>query len=153
MMSKIIEIGDVFEISTKKGKAYIQYVKAPKDNNEVEKIKVCYSLYDLRPDDINKILNEDFFYLSFILKAAYKKGLVEKIGNYNLPENFEYPRYFRTEHMFKEDSWQIIDSHTYKRESVDTLTEEHRKLSPWGTWNDTLLIERLEEGWRLENWI
>ncbi|NYE07484.1 hypothetical protein F4694_004295 [Bacillus niacini] len=24
---------------------------------------------------------------------------------------------------------------------------EQKQLSPWGTWNDTLLKERLDEGW------
>lgn len=153
MKKNKIEIGDVFEIITSKGKAYLQYVKAPKDQNEVEKIKVFYLLHKSRPNNLEDVLKGDFFYLSFILKAAYKEGIVERVGNYQLPDNFEYPKYFRDEHLFKEDYWQIVDAETWGRESVKDLNEEQKKLSPWGTWNDTLLIENLENGWRLENWI
>ena len=28
-----------------------------------------------------------------------------------------------------------------------------KELSPWGIWNDTLLIERMMEGWTPEKWI
>jgi hypothetical protein len=39
-----------------------------------------------------------------------------------------------------------------KRELKKVLDEKDLKLSPHGIWNDTLIIERLEENWRLENW-
>jgi len=154
MSKRKIELGDVFELETNKGKAYIQYVKEPLSNNELEKVKVFYHLFDETPDDLNDILKGDSFFLSFILKAAYKGGVVEKIGNNKLPDDFEYPKQFRTENPFS-DGWNIIDTdeNKYIHTGLIELTKEQKNLSPWGTWNDTLLIENLEKGWRLENWI
>ncbi|WP_156350813.1 hypothetical protein [Psychrobacillus sp. FJAT-21963] len=49
--------------------------------------------------------------------------------------------------------WHIIDYDTWKRETVERMTEEQKQLSPWGIWNDTLLKQRLAEGWTLDRWI
>lgn len=49
--------------------------------------------------------------------------------------------------------WHIIDYETWKRERVEVLTHEQKQLSPWGTWNETKLIEKLVEGWTLDEWI
>ncbi|CAM5222323.1 hypothetical protein UACE39S_03406 [Ureibacillus acetophenoni] len=49
--------------------------------------------------------------------------------------------------------WHIIDYETWKRERVEVLNHEQKQLSPWGTWNETKLIEKLVEGWTLDEWI
>ena len=49
--------------------------------------------------------------------------------------------------------WHIIDYETWKRERVEVLTHEQKQLSPWGAWNETKLIEKLVEGWTLDEWI
>ncbi len=151
MIKKKIELGDIFEIETSKGNGYLQYVKKPKDDSEVEKIKVYYDLFMQKPKIVEDIISKKFFYIDFPLNAAYKKKIVTFAGNIPLPKNFACPQYYRTENMFGE-GWQIINSKTWERESVEFLTEEQKKLSPWGIWNDTLLIENLELDWRLENW-
>lgn len=48
--------------------------------------------------------------------------------------------------------WQIVNLETLHTENVQTLTPEQKKLSQIGIWNDTLLRERLESGWTLEQW-
>ncbi len=60
----------------------------------------------------------------------------------------------RTEHNVKGEflGWHIIDTHTWQRQLVKNLTPEHKQLSPWGIWNDTLLIENLVNDWDLEKW-
>ncbi|UOY05999.1 hypothetical protein L0P88_18940 [Muricauda sp. SCSIO 64092] len=152
-LKKKIELGDLFELETSKGKAYLQFVKYPKDTSEVEKIKVFYSLFQEEPKSIEKmVVSEDYFYLDFPLKAAHKKNIVSFVGNVALDKEFSCPKYYRTENPFGE-GWHIVNSETWERESVETLTEEQKKLSPWGVWNDTLLIEKLENNWRLYNWI
>ncbi|GGA49178.1 hypothetical protein [Psychrobacillus lasiicapitis] len=49
--------------------------------------------------------------------------------------------------------WHIIDYDTWSRENVERLSKEQKQLSPWGIWNDTLLKQRLAEGWTLDKWI
>ncbi|MGS2765287.1 hypothetical protein [Sinomicrobium sp. M5D2P9] len=151
MIRKKLELGDVFEIKTSKGKGYLQCVKLPKDTSEVEKIKVFSDLYRQKPEIAEVVISEKFYYVDFPLIAAYKNEIVEFIENVPLPEDFSCPRYYRTEHMFG-SGWQIVDSETWERKSVEVLNSEQKKLSPWGVWNDTLLIENLEDNWRLENW-
>lgn len=150
-MKKQVELGDVFEIKTNKGYAYLQCVDIPENNNEVELIKVFYDLHKEHLLIISDVIKSDFFYIRFPLKAANKRKIVSKIFNTPLSDDFEIPIYFRTENMFNE-GWQIVDSRTLHRKSVTELTYEQKKMSPWGGMNDTKIIELLEKGWRLENW-
>ncbi len=153
MQNKKIELGDIFEMQTPKGmKIYIQCVEIPKDiKNELELVKIFYKLYEATPEEITSIIEEEFFFNRFPLKAAYRKKIVEKVGNSSLPPNFKAPLYYRTENDFG-NGWQIVNAKTWKRETVLELSEEQKQLSPWGGMNDTLIIELLEKGWRLENW-
>jgi hypothetical protein len=152
-MTKKIEIGDVFELQTKKGnKIYFQCVQIPEDTrNEVELIKVFYNLYSETPSEIASIVQGEYFFNRFPLKIALRRKIVTKVGNSALPENFETPFQYRTINL-KGDAWQIVDAKTWNRETVIELSEEQKKISPWGGMNDTLIIELLEKGWRLENW-
>ncbi|MGK6353485.1 hypothetical protein [Parapedobacter sp. DT-150] len=151
-MKRKIELGDVFELETKKGmKAYFQCAEIPRDDRYLELIKIFYDLYPKRPGKIDVIVNRPFFFNEFPLKAALRRKIAEKIGNQPLPAGFKPPRYFRTENTFG-PGWQIVDSETCQRQTVIELSEEHKKLSPWGSMNDTLILELLEKGWTLENW-
>lgn len=150
-----LKVGDVFQILTPKGKAYIQYVF----NNETigELIRVFPGLYDNQPINLEEIVtrNEEYF-VHFPVKAANKQKLIDKMGNYGLPKGFDIPKLFRT--IIKDNDgnligWHIIDYDTWQRETVKELTGEQKKLSPWGTWNDTLLVERISQGWTLDKWV
>jgi hypothetical protein len=148
-----IELGDIFEMKTENGnKIYIQCVEIPEDViNEVELLKIFYELHQVQPEDISSIIDGGFFYNRFALKAAVKKKIVTKVGNIQLSNDFESPLYYRTENVFGE-GWQIVNAKTWHRETVLTLSDDQKKLSPWGSMNDTLIIELLESGWKLENW-
>lgn len=148
-----IEIGDVFELNTKNGKfIYLQCVNIPQDKlNEIELIKVYYEIYSNKQTDLISVTQKGHFFIRFPLSHALKKKIINKVGNLNLPINFKIPIYFRTENPFGK-GWQIINSSTLKRENVMQLSEEQKKLSPFGFMNDTLIIELLEKGWNLDNW-
>ena len=152
-MKKII-LGDLFELQAVHGKAYIQCVDIPNNNNDVELIKVFYTIYKEGVTDINLTTEEDFFFIRFPLRVAYRKNIVKKIGNVPLPNTFELPKYLRRFHSFGHEplGWHIIDTKTEQIKLVKHLTDDQKKLSPWGGMNDTLIIELLEKGWRLEKW-
>ena len=148
-----VKLGDIFELETKKGKAYFQCVHI--DKLEGELIKVLNKTYTERPEEITSVLKvDDQYFVGFPLKFALKQKLVECVGNQPLEKGFEKPRYMRSKHMIGKEfkGWYIIDTITEKREFVEQLTEEQRKLSPFGLVNDTYLKERIEEGWNLQNW-
>lgn len=149
-----IKVGDVFEVDTPRGKAYIQYVS----HNEMigELIRVLPGVYDKIPDNIKEIVTgKEEYFVHFPVKAAKKQKIVELISNFDLPKGLEIPKKFRTEIMNNDGNlvgWHIVDYETWQRETISELTEEQKKLSPWGTWNDALLIERISQEWTLENW-
>ncbi|MEC4003843.1 hypothetical protein OX283_004180 [Flavobacterium sp. SUN052] len=151
MAKKKLELGDIFELKTKKGDAYIQCVEIPNYNNRSELIKVFYQLHDEKPQDLNSILDKDYFYTRFPVRIAAFRKIITKIGNIPLPENFKSPEYYRDTNAFG-TGWQIVNEKTYFRTNVDELSAAHLKLSPWGGMNDTLIKELLENGWRLEKW-
>lgn len=151
---KKITIGDVFAIKTPRGEAYLQY--AYKDNSNIEIIRVLPGLFLDRPADIVELVNrKELFLVRFPLAAAYRKKIVEFVGHYPIPSNFEKPRYMRSDFIDKDGNliWHIIDTETGKRQLVKELSEEQKMLSPYDIWNDTFLIERLTEGWTLDKWV
>ena len=143
--------GDIFEIETRKGKGYLQFVKEPENKTQLEKVRIFYKLYKERPETIESITYGEYFFLEFPFKAALKKKIIDFIGNISLSKEIIYPNYFRTENVFGK-GWRIIDSKGGQK-VVEELTDEEIKMSPWGTWNAILLKENLENGFRLENWL
>ena len=60
----------------------------------------------------------------------------------------------RTKHIVRGEflGWHLVDTETWERKRVKSLSSEQIKLSPWGIWSAPLLIENLVNDWRLENW-
>lgn len=147
-----IKIGDIFEIATPRGKAYLHYVH--QDSVTGELIRVLQGLYSERPSNLDKLAaSKERYMISFPLKLATKQKLVELVGNYPLL-NFSKPELMRTEHIIRGEflGWHLVDTETWQRQLVKTLSSEQKKLSPWGIWNVTLLIENLVNDWSLEKW-
>lgn len=148
-----IKIGDVFEIRTSNGKAFLQF--AANDERIGQLIRVfCETPGDaeFNPDFV--FAQKEKFVVFFALRAAVRKHIVEKVGNYWLDSDLYPPKYMRSKHRVRGESlgWHIVNTHTWEREFVKELSDEEKKLSPWGIWNDTLLVERLNEGWSLDSW-
>jgi len=150
-----LKVGDVFEIVTPKGKAYIQYVF----NNDTigELIRVLQGVYENQPQNLAEIVNKnEEYFVHFPVKAANKQKIIELIGNFELPHDLDIPKKFRTLKKDRDGNligWQIVDYDTWQRETVNKLSEQQQELSPWGTWNDTLLVERITQGWTLDKWV
>ena len=146
-----IKTGDIFEIKTSKGKAYLHYIFKDETNGDL--VRVLPGLYSDQPDDVESLASADESFLVFFpLSAANRKKIVEKVGHYT--SDYTRPEYMRTEHYIRGEflGWHIIDTDTWQRELVKELNDSQKQLSPWGIWNDTLLVERLEEGWTLDSW-
>lgn len=147
-----IKIGDIFELQTSKGIAYLYFVH--KDSLTGEMIKVLPGLYNSLPANLSELAGQKELYLiSFPLAAALKQQLIRIVSNQPVI-SFSKPKQMRTEHNVQgiRIGWHIIDTDTWQRQLVTALDSEQIKLSPWGIWNDVLLIEKLESGWKLEDW-
>jgi hypothetical protein len=147
-----IEVGDIFSIKTSKGFGFLQYVAI--DNLGMEYVRI---LAPINEEDIiiqNEVDLKERWSIGFPLKAAVRKKIVSKIGNYKIPENYSFDEYARSIHNVRGEhlGWHIVNRKTLQRELKSKLEKEDLKLSPYGVFNDTLIIEYLENDWKLEEW-
>ena len=150
------QVGDVFEIETSKGKGYFQYVYL-NSSDDIELIRVFPGLYAEAPQNMEElVLQKEAFFVQFPVRAAYRRKIVRLMGHYEIPLKLELPPpKMRTPHVVRGKfiCWHIVDYKTLQRVSVKNLSEEQKKFSPWEIWNDTLLIEKMMEGWTPEKWL
>ncbi len=149
------QIGDLFGIETPKGIGFFQYVYLnPKD--DIELIRVLPGLYAEEPQNMENLVSQkEVYFIQFPVRAAYRRKIIHLFGRYEIPSGIEVPpKQMRTTHFIRREfiCWHIVDFETAQRVSVKELSDEQKKLSPWGIWNDTLLIEKMVEGWTPEKW-
>ena len=149
-----MKIGDGFEINTLNGIAFLQYVY--EDDHIGEMVRVLHGRYeDNKSIDLQYLLSlpEDYL-VSFPLKESLKNKTIKFVASHKL-ENFTKPKFMRTKHNIRGNflGWHIVDTETWNRELVEELTEEQKRMSPWGIWSEDVLIERLNNDWSLDNWI
>lgn len=149
-----LKIGDVFEIVTSNGIGLFQYVH--KDETIGQLIRILPCLFEegyVMEDEL--VEKKELYLIHFPLGSALNQKIVTKKGNYPIPHDFKLPKKFRSEHMVNGQftCWHIVDYDTWKIEKAERLNDKQKQLSPWGTWNDTLLKQRLAEGWTLDKWI
>ncbi|MCB9045969.1 MAG: hypothetical protein H6550_07500 [Chitinophagales bacterium] len=148
-----IKPGDVFEINTARGRAYLHYIYM--DENLGELIRILPGLYSDMPENIQEIVQmPERYVLYFPLNLAYKKKIVSLVGSHPV-SGYSKPEYMRSKHLVRNEflGWHIINTDTWMRKLVPKLSSKQRKLSPWGIWSIPLLIENLEKDWSLEEWI
>ena len=147
-----LKAGDTFRIETRLGFGFLQYIKTNADG--VEFLRVLEPINKDGFIDESGVQEEERWNTGFPLKAAINRGIVEKVGNFKIPDTYTDSDYARSEHYIGSEfqGWQIVNKITYKRELKKELNENEIKLSPNGIMNDTLIIERIEQNWRLENW-
>lgn len=143
-----IKIGDIFSIETSKGFSFFQYVYYEETIGEL--IYIFPELHNQVPD-LNGLKNDlRGFFIHFPVRAALNRKLIRYVENSSLPEYLEIPLYFKTEVTDLNGNvidFQIVDYKTWRRYSKEELKIELERLSPWGVWNDTYLIEYILEKW------
>ncbi|RXV64137.1 hypothetical protein D1006_40750 [Burkholderia stabilis] len=144
----MIQFGDVFRIETSKGSGYFQYVKKVSPMGSL--IRILPGTHKDVPENLAEIvMMETNFWIFFPVGAATKRGIIKKVGNFGIPEHARSTPLFRTgipdQETRKVESWWLWDGE--KSWPVGAISEEQRRLPIRGSWNDTLLIERIEQGW------
>ncbi|WP_416050108.1 hypothetical protein [Cupriavidus basilensis] len=89
------------------------------------------------------------FWVFFPVAAASKKGAIQKVAHCEVPEFARRTPIFRAgipdPGTGMVDAWWLWGG---EREwPVGTITEEQRRLPIRASWNDTLLVQRIDEGW------
>lgn len=147
-----LQEGDVFSIKTKIGYGFLQYIKT--DSMGINLIRVLEPINDNGQISQPEVDIIERWNIGFPLKAALKRGIIEKIDTFIIPSSFVNSNYARSKHIIRGVflGWHIVNKINLKRELKKNLSEKDLFLSPHGIMNDTLIIERLENNWRLENW-
>jgi len=151
-MPKQPQIGDIIEIPTSKGLAYAQYTHQHPTHGGL--IRVFDSLFENRPEEFSKIVNKSVRFSTFFpLSVAIKRGIFNVVGHEKVALNNQPFPIFRNgiadQKTKKVAVWWFWDGE--KEWKVGEITPEQRKMPIVGVWNDTLLIERIENGWTPSN--
>jgi len=147
----MIKIGDVYSIRVASGCAYFQYTKKISPMGAL--IRVLPGAYMDTPDIETLIECDTNFWIFFPVSAALKKNVIMRVGNYYIPEHSRQPPVFRTGVVDpgtgKVETWWFWNGE--KEWKIGQITEAQKKMPIRGAWNDTLLIQRINEGWLPEN--
>ncbi len=146
--NKRLRIGDVIEIQTPLGLAYAQF--SHQDEQFGHLLRVLPSICEQPPESFKEMVNlKERFYVFFPLSAALSQGIVHRVANEDVPswaQKFPLMR----KAGWRDDSGKVLNWWLWDGEKewqVDSLTPEQESLSLAQIWNDTLLIERIVEGW------
>jgi len=147
-MAARVRIGDVIEVPTSRGLAYVQHVC----NNEKygALVRILPGFYADRPAELSDVVKTlERFVTFFPLQAAISRGIFQIVGNEDLPPASKRFPLFRAagfvDRAGRVHDWFLWDG---EREwKVGQLTDEQRALPIRSVWNDTLLVQRIEEEW------
>ena len=148
------KIGDVLEIGTPKGFAYLQYTN--RDPTYGALIRVLPGVYQQRPSAFSDLVRErERFFIFFPVGAAVNREIVTIVANEDIPAHArEIPPMRaaggidRNGHVL---NWWLIEKGN--KRMVNELTTEQRNLSLAEAWNDTMLIQRIVEGWSPSDYV
>lgn len=144
--------GDTYSIETKIGFGFLQYVET--DSIGIDFVRVLCPINEDEQIDQSGVNQNERWNIGFPLKAAAKRKIISKVGNFEIPNTYFNSEYARSKHIVRSEflGWHIIHKSSLKRELKKELHKDDLKLSPHGIMNDTLIIEYLEQNWKLENW-
>lgn len=146
-----VGIGDVIEIRTKDGLYYAQYTHKSQLMGNL--IRVFDKSYAEPVKDFKEIVNGPVRFSTFIpLEEGVRRKVFGVVGNADVAPQYKSFPLFRAAapnlEGGKGDIWWLWDGE--KEWKIGELPLEKKKLPIRSCWNDTLLVTRLEEGWRPE---
>ena len=150
-MPKTTSIGDILEIPTKKGYAYVQFSHFHADPPKFGAIiRVLPGFYDKRPGDFVPLVNKkELYYTLFPVQAAVSRKIFSVAGHADLPPHARAFPLFRAGAFIpstgKVEQWWLWNG--AKSWKIDQLSDEQLDLPIKSGWNDILLIKRIEQGW------
>lgn len=155
-MAARAKIGDILEIHTPKGFAYAQVTHVHKEPpNYGHLLRIFDGTYQERPADLNMLINQSVQFQTFFpANAAINQNIVSVIGNAMVPSPWSDFPLFRVKGLVdpltnKAKRWGMWDGDVHTM--LDRpLTEAEKKLPILGVVNDTMLIERIINGWQPE---
>jgi hypothetical protein len=160
MGSKSAVIGDIFEIETLAGLAYVQYTH--EDEGMGQLVLVLPGLFSKRPPQLDDLANQkELYYTFYTLEDALRKKQANLVSNHPIPDWAKPLPLVR--HPGLEDKsgkpqyWVIFPAGNpltleflKKTPKFTQLSPEQEKLSINGLWSHPYMVRRLAEGWTPE---
>jgi hypothetical protein len=150
--TKKTRIGDILEVPTKKGLAYVQFShehKAPPCMGPI--IRFLPGFHRERPKDLHEVANQkELYYTFFHAPLAVKLGQFQVAGNAAVPDFAKAFPLFRNGDInpstgqYFDNCWLWDGTKSWK---INEFSNEQLNLSIQSIWNDVLLKERIEEEW------
>jgi len=148
-MRRELQIGDVFEINTPRGVAFLQYLN--RDALMGEFIRVFAGTHAERPASLESIVTPNEQFLAFFpVTAAERKKIVTFVGSAKVPSRLNEFPVLRAPGRIdpvrrKIENWRLWDG---KRSwGVDQLSEAERDLSVKEIVGAPILVDRIVTGW------
>lgn len=141
-------LGDLFEMKTRCGLAYFQFVNKHAEFGQL--IRVLPGVHNERPQYLERLVGEkELYFVFFPVSAAAARGFVSKVANLPVPTWAEaFPTMRRPGARGSDGkilNWFLVNDRG--EQFLKNLSDEQRTLSLAVIWNDTLLAERICSGW------
>lgn len=146
-----IQPGDIFQLKTTKGFAYIQYVREyDKPPYYGHLIRLLDGVYENIPD-LQQITNKkEQFYIFIPLKFRQQQSFLESVGNYSIPRDFKIFPDFRVAGP-PDRTTRIVSNWSLWQNGQETdigkLPKKYYNLPTLGVWNIQGLITAIELGY------
>ncbi|KFA88048.1 ribonuclease E inhibitor RraB [Archangium violaceum] len=150
---KRARIGDVLEVSTPRGLAYIHHTYFTY-RPYFEVIRVLPGFFDTRPVDFTDLVNHPKAFFAFYpVRPAVSQGLVEIVAHHPVSPDQAFPAVYRWAGARSREgrvlAWRICEG--TKETLVRELSEEQRYLPIFSIFLHDSLVSALEKEWRPEH--
>jgi hypothetical protein len=140
--------GDVFEIRTDKGLAYVQYTHDHKDLGPL--VRVLPGMFSSRPDNLKGlVVGPTRFVVFYPIVDAARRSLAQLIGSFPIPNHadaFPLMKWVKPK-LDGTLEWSLWDGRTHVRDGIRSLSHEEMDLPDVTIFNHDYLLERLVSDW------
>jgi hypothetical protein len=149
---KRARIGDVLEVSTPRGLAYLHYTYFTYEPY-FEAIRVLPGFFATRPADFTALVTDPRAFFAFYpVRPAVSQGLVEVVAHHPVPPDQAFPAVYRRAGARSREgrvlAWLIFEG--TKQTLVRELSEEQRYLPIDRIWMHDSMVSALTREWRPE---
>jgi regulator of ribonuclease activity B len=152
-----LQVGDLCEVQTPAGLAYLQYTHDAKDSGQL--VRVLPGLYTHRPGDLRALVDKaESYFVFFTLEYALRQKEFKIIANLPVPRSVHAIPLMRKagipDRSGRVGQWFIGPALTLSTVEglknalkVSELTHDQKRLSIETLWPPPVMISKLMEGW------
>ncbi len=160
MTKRMAQIGDIAEIETPRGLAYVQYTHNAADMGEL--VRVLPGLYPSRPTDFANLAKlKELYFIFYTLTYALRSGQIQIVSKQPVPEWARSIPKMRHAAGRGSDGrvsgWRIVDAlapltvpFLQQTPVIRELQSEHLKLSIHQLWPHSTIVKQLGRAWTPE---